>query len=64
MFTPRAGPPAEFPYFFVGTFIEAVIKDSSNKFPNEFPYFFVGTFIEAQRKGRRGFSEKYFPTFS
>ncbi len=37
----------EFPYFFVGTFIEAVMVSSFTIVWLRFPYFFVGTFIEA-----------------
>ena len=40
--------PTEFPYFFVGTFIEAEVLSAYNHGRYEFPYFFVGTFIEAQ----------------
>ena len=36
-----------FPYFFVGTFIEAYRVDWNRYTVAEFPYFFVGTFIEA-----------------
>ena len=36
-----------FPYFFVGTFIEALLLGAYPICPPEFPYFFVGTFIEA-----------------
>ena len=41
-------PDPKFPYFFVGTFIEA--PDITTRNPKDrtiFPYFFVGTFIEA-----------------
>ena len=38
-----------FPYFFVGTFIEAHAAHRLQDPPfYGFPYFFVGTFIEAQ----------------
>ena len=36
-----------FPYFFVGTFIEAPRLPEPRKYTLKFPYFFVGTFIEA-----------------
>ena len=36
-----------FPYFFVGTFIEAPKSTETSGFRGGFPYFFVGTFIEA-----------------
>ena len=39
--------PEEFPYFFVGTFIEAFKVESTPGRDKPFPYFFVGTFIEA-----------------
>ena len=37
----------EFPYFFVGTFIEAAASQRRQTSLSRFPYFFVGTFIEA-----------------
>ena len=37
----------EFPYFFVGTFIEALQPVFWWASSSGFPYFFVGTFIEA-----------------
>ena len=37
----------EFPYFFVGTFIEASTISCGRDGRSRFPYFFVGTFIEA-----------------
>ena len=37
-----------FPYFFVGTFIEAQPPKPSSTPTSKFPYFFVGTFIEAE----------------
>ena len=37
-----------FPYFFVGTFIEALIAGKPLRTGRGFPYFFVGTFIEAK----------------
>ena len=37
-----------FPYFFVGTFIEAETASAMESHLGlRFPYFFVGTFIEA-----------------
>ena len=36
-----------FPYFFVGTFIEAASRSALESAEHGFPYFFVGTFIEA-----------------
>ena len=36
-----------FPYFFVGTFIEADTSLAARHLLIRFPYFFVGTFIEA-----------------
>ena len=36
-----------FPYFFVGTFIEAPLYMGEKGKKAIFPYFFVGTFIEA-----------------
>ena len=36
-----------FPYFFVGTFIEALLCRGAVLPSCLFPYFFVGTFIEA-----------------
>ena len=36
-----------FPYFFVGTFIEALFQVFTTGAGDKFPYFFVGTFIEA-----------------
>ena len=38
-----------FPYFFVGTFIEAGRMEGDVLCIATFPYFFVGTFIEALR---------------
>ena len=37
-----------FPYFFVGTFIEASTTENTTTTEATFPYFFVGTFIEAR----------------
>ena len=37
----------QFPYFFVGTFIEAISLGDMVDGTRAFPYFFVGTFIEA-----------------
>ena len=37
-----------FPYFFVGTFIEAGFDELAVYPVLRFPYFFVGTFIEAR----------------
>ena len=37
-----------FPYFFVGTFIEANVETGESFSITGFPYFFVGTFIEAR----------------
>ena len=37
-----------FPYFFVGTFIEARHGTHLQRLLRQFPYFFVGTFIEAR----------------
>ena len=45
----------EFPYFFVGTFIEAQSPPSPTDTMAIFPYFFVGTFIEARVDARLGF---------
>ena len=38
----------EFPYFFVGTFIEVLEEKRPMALEPRFPYFFVGTFIEVQ----------------
>ena len=38
-----------FPYFFVGTFIEAGFLHPVKTDVPRFPYFFVGTFIEARQ---------------
>ena len=38
---------SRFPYFFVGTFIEALVITVELVLGELFPYFFVGTFIEA-----------------
>ena len=45
----RGGKPRNltFPYFFVGTFIEATDSGVGASEFVIFPYFFVGTFIEA-----------------
>ena len=43
---------APFPYFFVGTFIEAETASAMESHLGlRFPYFFVGTFIEALASG-------------
>ena len=54
----------QFPYFFVGTFIEADKRDSVPYVRLVFPYFFVGTFIEADSVGRPFALIHNFPTFS
>ena len=53
-----------FPYFFVGTFIEAQFRTGEIHVRAKFPYFFVGTFIEASMWGVDGDDPKNFPTFS
>ena len=53
-----------FPYFFVGTFIEAIGGSSAFEDAVEFPYFFVGTFIEAGVVGVGRSGSRDFPTFS
>ena len=54
-----------FPYFFVGTFIEAVNYSMYEMHTLKFPYFFVGTFIEAfVSKGFFRSGRVDFPTFS
>ena len=55
---------AEFPYFFVGTFIEAAFSALSNGVLMPFPYFFVGTFIEASASSTPKNNHHHFPTFS
>ena len=53
-----------FPYFFVGTFIEAPSASSSAAcLLLGFPYFFVGTFIEAGFRVRLKLAIKPFPYF-
>ena len=53
-----------FPYFFVGTFIEAVVSAETSSRRSAFPYFFVGTFIEAtQRGGNQPTAAPRFPYF-
>ena len=52
-----------FPYFFVGTFIEAEWTSSSGRPGVVFPYFFVGTFIEAKNAVTRALPLFIFPYF-
>ena len=53
-----------FPYFFVGTFIEApTVNQASAAVCVKFPYFFVGTFIEAFTWGHSGWYKTGFPYF-
>ena len=55
---------AGFPYFFVGTFIEAVsLVGSLDVVCQVFPYFFVGTFIEANFKWLQEKKISKFPYF-
>ena len=53
-----------FPYFFVGTFIEARETRAGRANIFTFPYFFVGTFIEASSLTDSFFILNNFPTFS
>ena len=53
-----------FPYFFVGTFIEANVETGESFSITGFPYFFVGTFIEARSGVRANLHYGDFPTFS
>ena len=50
---PGVNPAWSFPYFFVGTFIEA-FNASDKPLASTFPYFFVGTFIEAMVRALNG----------
>ena len=54
----------EFPYFFVGTFIEAPLAQSRRGTARGFPYFFVGTFIEAPLIPLQSLLESGFPSYS
>ena len=54
-----------FPYFFVGTFIEATHIERLERHIEAFPYFFVGTFIEAVLQNSHQYGAAAdFPTFS
>ena len=70
MSNPLKGRPfTAFPYFFVGTFIEARGGyDHGRSGSDPFPYFFVGTFIEASGapgsfRGEPGFPYFFVGTF-
>ena len=55
----------EFPYFFVGTFIEVrPLHGWRRQDRSEFPYFFVGTFIEVSIICIRQLGSRHFPTSS
>ena len=54
----------KFPYFFVGTFIEAQKPPDQQRCSMQFPYFFVGTFIEALATSTTQTDTRNFPTFS
>ena len=52
-----------FPYFFVGTFIEASPIPPPATISRLFPYFFVGTFIEASPIPPPATISRLFPYF-